>query len=119
MRTVHKKRGLAAKSGVRRRPRPECFEQFASVRSVLGCLCRELRSLIDSLDSLQFLQQTAATTTQVFPPRPFHSRRPTFPALVQVPGGPLKTRLGIEYDDSFLCHAVTMPECPDERNLSL
>lgn len=37
---------------------------------------------------------------------------------MQVPGGPLKTRIRIEYDDSLLCHAVTVPECLDQRNLS-
>lgn len=78
----------------------------------------KLRSLVDSLYPLQVLQQLAAHTTQFLPPRPFHSGISALPAFVQVPGGPLKTCIRIEYDDFLLCHAATVPECINQRNLS-
>lgn len=81
-------------------------------------LGRKLGSLIDSLYPLQVLQQLAAPTTQFFPPRPFHPGISALPAFVQVPRGPLKTCIRIEYDDFLLCHAATVPECMNQRNLS-
>ena len=78
----------------------------------------KLRSLVDSLYPLQVLQQLAAQTTQFLPPRPFHSGISALPAFVQVPGGPLKTCIRVEYDDFLLCHAATVPECINQRNLS-
>src|SRR5207248_10814814 len=79
---------------------------------------RKLLALVNLLDSLQVLQQLAAPITQVLPPRPLHSCISALPAFVQVPGGPLKTGIRIEYDDFLLCHAVTFPECMNQRNLS-
>jgi hypothetical protein len=87
-------------------------------RSVFHYSCRKFRAFINSLDSFQFLKQSATSLAQVPALCPFHSSRPTLPTLVQVPGGPLKTRIRIEYDDFLLCHAVTVPECLDQRNLS-
>ena len=81
-------------------------------------LGRKLGSLIDSLYPLQVLQQPAAPTTQFSPPRPFHPGISALPAFVQVPRGPLKTGIRIEYDDFLLGHAATVPECRNQRNLS-
>ncbi len=72
---------------------------------LVTALGRKLRSLVDSLYPLQVLQQLAAPTTQFFPSCPFHSGISALPAFVQVPGGPLKACIGIEYDDFLLCHA--------------
>jgi len=95
----------------------QAIEQFFMERLATG-LGRKLRSLIDSLYPLQVLQQPATHTTQFLPPRPFHSGISALPAFVQVPGGPLKTCIRIEYDDLLLCHAAKVPECINQRNLS-
>ena len=55
---------------------------FIGVGTVDSKSGRKLRALVNLLDPVQVLQQLAAPTTQVFPPRPFHSSRPTFPTLV-------------------------------------
>ena len=95
----------------------QTIEQF-SMERLATALGRKLRSLVDSLYPLQVLQQLAAHTTQFLPPRPFHSGISALPAFVQMPGGPLKTCIRIEYDDFLLCHAATVPECIHQRNLS-
>lgn len=95
----------------------QTIERFFMER-LATALGSKLRSLVDSLYPLQVLQQLAAHTTQFLPPRPFHSGIPALPAFVQVPGGPLKACIRIEYDDFLLCHAATVPECIHQRNLS-
>src|SRR5207302_1530927 len=94
------------------------IEPFCHLEMLATALGRKLGSLIDSLYPLQVLQQLAAPTTQFFPSRPFHPGISALPAFVQVPRGPLKTCIWIEYDDFLQCHAATVPECMNQRNLS-
>src|SRR2546429_523401 len=63
-----------------------------------------------------FFNDTA--TTEIYT-LSLHDALPiSLPAFVQVPRGPLKTCIWIEYDDFLQCHAATVPECMNQRNLS-